>query len=161
MADRILKPVLTALLGLMALIYVIQNVINLQAAYTSFDYVLGMKEQATYPRSLFPPLGPSLSHAFAWLTFFGEFATGALLMYGAWRLWDARGMDARGYARAAGPAKAGAGLAVITWFGLFCVGGGAAYQMWQTEIGSGSMNDAFKFSVWGFLLLIYLGQRAD
>ena len=29
----------------------------------------------------------------------------------------------------------------------------------QTQLGSGSLNDAFKFSVWGFFLLLYLNQK--
>ena len=82
-----------------------------------------------------------------------------MLVLGGWRLWGARGADAAGFEGAKATAKLGAGLVIFTWFGLFGVAGGAAYQMWQTDVGSGSLNDAFKFSVWGFLLLLYLNQK--
>lgn len=161
MLDRNLKALFAALLGLMALIYSIQDVINLQASYGTFDLILGESANKAFVLSLFPPLGPPLTRIAAWITFAFEFVTGVVLLFGGWQLWLARGADARDYARATAPARLGAGLAVLTWFGLFGVLGGAAYQMWQNDVGSGALNDAFKFSVWGFLLLIWLsvGER--
>lgn len=159
MLDRNLKVIFTALLGLMALIYVLQNFVNLEAAYGALGYVLSLQDHEGFARNMFPALGSPFSQVAAWIVFAFELATGVVLLWGAWRLWSARGADPAEYRAATRAARLGAGLAVITWFGLFGVFGGAAYQMWQTEVGSGSLNDAFKFSVWGFLLLLYLGQR--
>jgi predicted small integral membrane protein len=41
----------------------------------------------------------------------------------------------------------GCGLGIVIWLGLFGVFGGALFQMWQTEIGGNSMDDAFQFFV--------------
>ena len=161
MLDRNLKAIFTALLGLMALFYVLQNFANREAAYGAMGYVLSLQDHEGFTNNLFPALGSPVTHLAAWIVFAFELATGIVLLWGAWRLWSARKADAAEYRAATATARLGAGLAVITWFGLFGVLGGAAYQMWQTEVGSGSLNDAFKFSVWGFLLLIYLGQREE
>jgi len=40
---------------------------------------------------------------------------------------------------------AGAGAALIVWFGLITVVGGAFFQMWQTELGAASLEGAFQF----------------
>ena len=159
MIDRYLKTAFVASLGLMALLYVIHNIMNLEAAYGAVGYVLGMTENTLFPNNILPAITGSAVPIFAWTIFAFEIATGLICLTGAWKLWSARGADAAGFEAAKGTAKLGAGLAVITWFGLFGTFGGAGYQMWQTEIGAGSLGDAFKFSVWGLLVLIYLGQR--
>lgn len=158
MLDRQLKVLFAALLGLMALIYVLQDIVNLQQSYATFASVLGQADHPSAPKSLFPSFGSPFVEIAAWVTFFGEAATGVLLLLGAWRLWGARS-DSGAFEAAKSTAKLGAAAAIVTWFGLFCVVGGAAFQMWQTQLGSGSMNDAFKFSVWGFFLLLYLNQK--
>lgn len=158
MLDRQLKALFAALLGLMAAIYAIQDVINLQASYATFDLILGGSANKVFTHGLFPPLSPPLTRIAAWATFAFEFATGMVLILGSWRLWSAR-HDTAAFKAAKGTAKLGAGLAIVTWFGLFGVAGGAAYQMWQNDVGGDSLKDAFIFSVWGFLLLIYLNQK--
>ena len=158
MLDRNLKVLFAALLGLMSLIYVAQDLINLEQSYATFGYVLGLVDHKAFPTNLLPALGPPFVQIAAWMTFIAEAATGVILLLGAWRLWAAR-KDAVTFQAATGTAKLGAAAAIFTWFGMFCVGGGAAFNMWQTQLGSGSMNDAFKFSVWGFFLLLYLNQK--
>lgn len=158
MLDRQLKVLFAALLGLMALVYAIQDLINLPQSYATFASVLGQADHPAFPKSLLPALGSPLVEIAAWATILCEAATGVLLVLGAWRLWSAR-KDTGAFEAAKGTAKLGAGAAILTWFGLFGVVGGAAFQMWQTQLGSGSLNDAFKFSVWGFFLLLYLNQK--
>jgi predicted small integral membrane protein len=153
-----LKVLFAALLGVMALIYALQDLINLQQSYATFASVLGQADHPAFPKSLFPALGSPLVEIAAWVTMACEAATGALLLLGAWRLWSAR-KDTAAFEAAKPTAKLGAAAAIVTWFGLFGVVGGAAFQMWQTQLGSGSLNDAFKFSVWGFFLLLYLSQK--
>ncbi|MEZ5682244.1 MAG: DUF2165 domain-containing protein [Erythrobacter sp.] len=159
MIDRYLKTAFTASLGLMALLYVIHNIMNLDAAYGAVGYVLGMEGNEIFSNNLLPAITGSAVPLLAWLIFGFEIATGLTCLWGAWKLWSARRADAASFETAKSTAKLGAGLAVITWFGLFGTFGGAGYQMWQTEIGAGSLGDAFKFSVWALLVLIYLGQR--
>ena len=159
MTDRYLKITFVAALGLMALLYVIHNIINLSQAYGAVGYVLGLEHNEVFANNLLPAISGSLVPVFAWIIFAFEIASGIVCLLGAWKLWQARGADAAGFEATKGTAKLGAGLAVIVWFGIFGVIGGAGYQMWQSEVGAGSLGDAFKFSVWGLLVLIYLGQR--
>jgi len=159
MIDRALKLLFVAIFGLMALLYVIHNIINLDAAYGAVGYVLGLENNAVFTNSLLPAIDTGAVPIFAWIIFLFEIATGLICLWGAWKLWSARGSDAEGFEGAKGMAKLGLGLGVVTWFGLFGTFGGAGYQMWQHEIGAGSMGDAFKFSVWALLVLLYVGQR--
>ena len=121
----------------------------------------GQSANKAFTVSLFPSLGAPLTRIAAWITFAAEFATGVALLFGAWKMWAARAGDRPAFAASTHYARLGAGLAVFTWFGLFGVGGGAAWQMWQHTVGSGALENAFQFSVWGFLLLIWLsaGER--
>lgn len=156
MTDRIMKSLIAAVLGAMALFYVIHNWMNLDSAYGAVAYVLGMEGNEIFPNNLLPAFSPPLAYALAWVIFAFETATGIFCLLGAWKLWSARKADAATFESAKTFARIGAGLAILTWFGIFGTLGGAGYQMWQTEVGSGSLSDAYKFSVWGFLLLIYL-----
>ena len=159
MIDRYLKITFVAALGVMALLYVTHNIMNLDQAYGAVGYVLGLENNEVFENNLLPAFGGPAMQALAWVIFAFEVACGVICLLGAWKLWQARGGDAATFEAAKGTAKLGAGLAVIIWFGFFGVIGGAGYQMWQSEIGAGSLADAFKFSVWGLLVLIYLGQR--
>ncbi|WFL77254.1 DUF2165 domain-containing protein [Altererythrobacter arenosus] len=159
MIDRYLKTAFVGALGLMALLYVIHNIMNINEAYGAVGYVLSLENNAVFDNNLLPAIAGGMVPVMAWIIFLFEIATGLICLLGAWKLWQARGADAAGFEAAKGTAKLGAGLAVIVWFGFFGVIGGAGYQMWQSEIGAGSLADAFKFSVWGLLVLIYLGQK--
>jgi predicted small integral membrane protein len=161
MIDRDLKAIFSALLGLMALFYLLQNLINLDQAYASLDYVMSQADHAAYPGNLLPALGPPWTRAAAWLVFAGEFVTAFLALLGAWKMARARRLDADEFAAAKKWAKLGAGMAIIVWFGFFHVFGAAGYQMWQTEIGAGSFQGAFYYAAFGFFVLLYLGQRED
>lgn len=159
MIDRYLKIAFVAALGAMALLYVIHNIMNMDDAYGAVGYVLSLAHNEIFTANILPAIPSSALPVMAWIIFGFEIATGLVCLIGAWKLWQARSEDAAGFDAAKGTAKLGAGLAVITWFGIFGVIGGAGYQMWQHDVGAGSLADAFKFSVWGLLVLIYLGQR--
>ncbi len=158
MIDRYLKTIFSALLGLMALFYVLQNLVNLDQAYGALDYVLSQADHEVYPGNLLPALAPPLTRFAAWLVFIGEFAAGFAALYGAFRMFAARKGNAIEFTAAKNWAKIGAGLAVIVWFGFFHVFGAAGYQMWQTEMGAGSFEGAFYYAAFGFFTLIYLAQ---
>ena len=56
MAIRILKIVFVALISLLCLFYAAQNVINLNACYQAFAYVMGAVDHQIYPDSIFPAI---------------------------------------------------------------------------------------------------------
>jgi predicted small integral membrane protein len=159
MIDRYLKISFVAALGAMALLYVIHNIMNMTDAYWAVGYVLSLENNEVFDANLLPAIPAAAIPFAAWIIFAFEIACGLICLIGAWKLWQARGADAAEFESAKTMAKIGAGLAVIIWFGFFGAIGGAGYQMWQSEIGAGSLGDAFKFSVWGLLVLIYLGQK--
>ncbi len=159
MLDRKLKALFTALLGVMALFWVVSNIINLDAAYASFAYVLSLQDHAAYPNDIFPALGTPFVQIAAWVDFFLEACAAVLLLLGSWKLWQARNADTATFRAAKTTAKLGLGAAVLVWFGLFCVFGGAAYGMWQTEVGGQSYNGAWQLCTFSLLLLVYLTQE--
>ena len=159
MIDRTLKSLFVGIFGLMATLYVIHNIMNLATAYGAVGAVISLENNAIFTNNLLPAIGTGVVPIFAWLIFLFEIATGLVCLWGAWKLWESRSKEASIFEAAKGPAKLGLGLGVLTWFGLFGTFGGAGYQMWQHEIGAGSLSDAYKFSVWALLLLFYVSQR--
>ena len=156
MAIRHLKIVFVGFISLLCLIYAAQNVANLDACYQAFAYVLGAADHQIYPDSIFPAVQ---SPAVIWLVLVVviglEFVAGLLAAKGAWDLWGARKATAAEFNGAKTYALLGCGVGIVVWLGLFAVFGGALSQMWQTEIGGASMDDAFQFFVaCAFIFLI-------
>ena len=148
MIVRYLKIVFVLFVALMCLIYAGQNVVNLDACYQTFAYVLSNAEHQVYAQSLVPAVtSPALIWISLALVVGLEFAAGTVAAKGAWDLWSARSADTSTFEAAKTFALLGCGLGIVVWLGLFAVFGGALFQMWQTEIGSGSMDDAFQFFV--------------
>jgi predicted small integral membrane protein len=45
----------------------------------------------------------------------------------------------------------------LIWFGIFSAIGGAYFQMWQTELGTGALQGAFWYSMQnGLIMLVVL-----
>jgi predicted small integral membrane protein len=85
-----------------------------------------------------------------------EFLAGLLAARGALAMWSARNAPAEEFNLAKKYALLGSGLGVVIWLGFFGVGGGAAFQMWQTAIGAASLEGAFQFSVSCAIVFIIL-----
>ena len=156
MALRHVKVALVAFISLLCLLYAGQNVVNLQAAHFFVSTATGMAGHVAYPASL----GPGLSPALAWVALIviiaGEFAAGLLSARGAWALWSARHAPAESFNAAKRHANLGGGLALLVWFGFFTVLGGAYFQMWQTELGGGSLNGAFQYVTQIGIVLLFV-----
>ena len=146
MATRYLKIVFVALISLLCLFYGTQNVVNLDACYQAFAYVLGAVDHQVYADQIIPAIQ---SPAVIWLTLalvVGlEFAAGLCAAKGAWDLWGARNAPAEYFNSAKTFALLGCGLGIVIWLGQFSVFGGALFIMWQTDVGRGSLESAFQF----------------
>lgn len=156
MSVRYLKILFVVFIALLCLFYAGQNVANLDACYQAFAYVLSRADHQVYPDSIFPALQNS---ALIWLVLTLvvslEFLAGLLAAKGAWDLWSARKGSAETFNAAKNYALLGCGTGIVVWLGLFAVFGGALFQMWQTEIGAGSLGDAFQFfAACAFVFLI-------
>ena len=90
-----------------------------------------------------------------------ELAAGMLAMKGAWDLWSSRAAQASVFNQAKKYALLGCGIGAIVWFGFFGVLGGAYFQMWQTELGTMSLDGAFQYFVSCILILIFVNMPVD
>ena len=54
-----------------------------------------------------------------------------------------------------------AGLALLVWFGFFMTFGAAFFQMWQTELGAGSMEGAFMYAMASAITMMFVCVTED
>lgn len=159
MAIRILKIVLVVFVGLQGWLYVAGNIANWDSGLGAVGYVLGMEGHEIYPNHIFPPVtNPAVVTVAFLLIISGEFLVGALSLTGAWHLWRARHADAESFNAAKTFAILGAGMAMLVWFGGFVVIGGALFQMWQTQVGTGSFEGAFIYAATSALVLLFVNS---
>ncbi len=155
MAVRYLKIVFVALISLLCLFYGTQNVFNLDACHQAFAYVLGAIDHQIYPDQVIPAIQNPAIIWFALIIVVGlEFTAGLCAAKGAWDLWGARKAPAETFNAAKTYALVGCGLGIVIWLGMFAVLGGALFIMWQTDVGSGSLEGAFQF--FGACALIFI-----
>jgi len=156
---RSIKIMFVVITSLMALIYVTQNVVNTGAAHQALMYVMSGADHEVYPDSFGPKFTDPL---FGWIAvtiiFALEYAVGFLLAKGAWDMWRARKKDPENFAASKKWAQIGCATGVLVWFGLFGVVGAAFFQMWQTAVGTGSMDGAFQLFVSCTLTLLVISQ---
>ena len=159
---RILKILLVLFIGLHALIYALQNVANLEEAHAALGYVLSAAGHEVYPDSLFFSVtSPKLHWAALWLVIVGEFAIGFFGIKGAWDMFAARNATAEQFHAAKSSGVYAAGIALLVWFGFFMTFGAAFFQMWQTEIGAGSMEGAFMYSMASAITMMFVYVTHD
>lgn len=162
MSVRSLKVIATGFLGLMALLYAAQNVVNIDAARAVVGLVLSMEGHEYYPEHLLPPVTNNLLiWASLCLIIALEFLTAFFLLWGAWAMWKARRNDAIVFNAAKSNALKGCLLGMIVWLGLFGTIGGTYFQMWQTEVGAMSLGDALRFGVIYGVLFVVIHARDD
>jgi len=143
---RYFKIDFVILISLLCLFYAGQNVANLEACYQAFVYVMSNADHEAYAVSFFPAIqSPALIWLMLVLVVGLEFAAGLLAAKGAWDMWDARKAPAASFNAAKKYALLGCSTGIIVWLGLFSVFGGALFQMWQTQVGAGSLANAFQF----------------
>lgn len=159
---RLLKVALTLCVALMCLFYAIQNVVNLQAAYSFVALMTSMDGHVAYPETFgFAVTSPAINWLILWIIILTEFTAGVVAGKGAFDMWQARSADAAAFKSAKKLGILGSGLGVIIWFGYFTVIGGAFFQMWQTEAGNQPLRDAFQFVMMCGLVMLFLSMDDD
>ncbi len=159
---RIIKSALVAFIGLHALFYAIQNIANLEQAHGALLYVISLADHEVYPNTAFFALtDPAMAWGALGAVLIGEFAVGFFGLKGGWDLFRARKADASTFHAAKQGGVIAAGLALLTWFGLFMTFGAAFFQMWQTEVGAGSMNGAFMYGAASAIVMLFVSLTAD
>jgi len=141
---RTIKILLALNMSLLCLVYVTQNFFNLDSTFAALSYVLGNTDHAVYPTSFGPTLtSPGVVWVAVVVVLAFESASGLVLLKGTSDLARARTATSAEFQAAKKLVFIGAGLGMLTWFGLFHVLGGALFQMWQTTVGDGSLGGAF------------------
>lgn len=159
---RILKILLVLLIGVHGLIYALQNLVNLDEAHAATGYVLSNQGHEVYPDTMFFAVtSPILHWCVLWLVIVGEFAIGYFGMKGAYDMFTARGDTAERFHAAKLNGVVAAALALIVWFGLFMTFGAAFFQMWQTELGAGSMEGSFMYSMASAVTMMFVYVTQD
>lgn len=155
----LLKISIAACAGIMATLYAVQNILNIEQAYGYVAFAFSQQGHEAYPFGLIPPItaAPLIWLALGIIISL-EFAAGLLSLLGAFRMFLSRS-DAPAFAAAKGTAMLGAGLGVIVWFGLFHGVASAGLQLWQTEAADAVLGGAFQYAVFCFLTLIFLAQK--
>ncbi|WP_237065855.1 DUF2165 family protein [Microbulbifer guangxiensis] len=157
---RLLKIMFTVYIGLFALIYVLQNIANTDAAYGHIHFVLSGQGHNAYPSSIGFFTSSLLMTWITLVIIFGlELLTGIVLLKGAIDMWRSRKADAGTFHAAKKWALLGAGLGITVWFGLFILIGGGFFNMWQTPVGGSSFNGSFQIFGAMALCLIFLNQQ--
>lgn len=156
---RMIKIGLAFAVGLQALFYMLQNVVNLDGAYSSVEAVLTMAGHEIYPKHFGPAItAPLLIWAALVIVMTFELLAGVLAIIGGFAMIGALGADRDQFSAASKNAIRGAGVAVLIWFGFFMAFGGAYFQMWQTPIGIASLEGAFMYAMSSGLALLILNQ---
>ncbi|WP_082633218.1 DUF2165 family protein [Lacimicrobium alkaliphilum] len=157
---RLMKTLLVAFASLFCLLYGLQNLMNLDAAFSFVQLTLSMQGHTLYPASI----GPAFtSDVIIWLVLgiiiLLELLAGFLILRGAYDMFrELKGSSER-FQQAKHFAALGLSLAVLIWFGLFSAIGGAYFQMWQTQTGSTALEGAFWYSMQLSAVLLILLQK--
>ena len=158
---RWIKIALVACIGLQALFYVLHNIANLAAAHGAMAYVMSGADHLAYPRTAFFYTDNAM---IAWIAigivFAGEFLVGFFGLKGAIRMIRARD-DAALFKAAKRDGVIAAALALLVWFGMFMTFGAAFFQMWQTQVGGGSMEGSFMYATISAVVMLFVCLTED
>jgi predicted small integral membrane protein len=161
MLTRYCKIVLVTLIGLFSLLVGADNIIDYGTNYAFVQHVMSM--DTVFPNSTLTwraITSPALHQVAYALIIAAELLTGALCLFGAWRVWEARAGTALEFNAAKGIAVAGLTAGFALWFFGFMTVGGEWFQMWQSATWNGQ-EAAFRFIGCIGLVLLFLAQKDE
>jgi predicted small integral membrane protein len=143
----------------MVFFYAAQNVANLEAAHAAFIYVLSGVGHEAYPETMFfKTASPTIAWVACAIVILTEFTAGILLLKGAIDMIKNVSGNSETFNTSKKWAEIGAATGVFVWFALFGVIGAAFFQMWQTQVGTGSMNGAFQYFISMAVTLMFINK---
>jgi predicted small integral membrane protein len=158
---RILKIAAALFIGVIGLLFGLDNLFNLEAAYDAVSLIVSGAEQPYY-RILGPTVGPGWP---TWVALFtiitGELTTGLLGFSGMWRMIRARPASAEEFREAKNLAILGGAVGMLVWYGFFVVIGESYFHMWQSELGLGSVEGAFRYGTVCAVLMFFIASRDE
>lgn len=160
MLIRLSKILLTAALGVLILLVAINNVTDYDTNYQLVSHVMSMDQvPAGSPLEWRAVTSPTLHRMLYAFIIAVEFAAGALIVAGVWRLLLTRKAEAARFNAAKDVAIMGLALAVGLYLFGFMAVGGEWFQMWRS--GADLQQAAFRFIGCAALVMLFLGQRDD
>ena len=158
---RITKIAAALFIDAIGFLFFLDNLFNLESAYSVVSFVVSGAEQPYYKI-----LGPTVSST--WLTYLalitimaGELAVGAMGFLGAFRMIKARNGSAASFSASKSTAIAAGVMGMLVWYGFFVVIGEGYFHMWQTEVGLGSVEGAFRYGTVCAVLMFYIATQDD
>ncbi len=159
---RYFKIILVAFVGLNGLLYFAGNIANWEAARGAVGAVIAQGDTPWYPVKLVPAMeGTAAATVALCIILAGEFLVGVLSLIGAANMLGAAGKPADQFNASKTFALAGCAMALVVWFGGFTVIGGALFQMWQHQLGQGSLGDASKYILGSGVVLLFVNMKDD
>ncbi len=159
---RYLKIILAAFVGLQGFFYFGENIANWQEAKGFVAYVFSMTGHEAYPNTLLPPItSPALVTAALAVIVAGEFLVGAISFIGVFNMLRAANAPGPAFEASKTFAILGCGMALIVWFGLFTVIGGALFGMWQTQLGDASLDGSLQYVLTSGLVMLFIAMKDD
>jgi predicted small integral membrane protein len=112
-----------------------------------------------YPDHFGPAITASaLTWLATWMVIISEAAVGLFGIKGAFDMARASGRPADAFNASKKIAILACGLAMFVWMGFFMAIGSAYFQMWQTQVGDGSLKGAFMFAASSGIVLLFVNQ---
>lgn len=160
MLMRYSKILLTAALGALILLVAINNVTDYDTNYQVVSHVMSMDQVPSGSPLEWRAVTSATPHRVLYAFIIAvEFAAGALILAGVWRLLLRRNAEAARFNAAKDVATAGLALAVGLYLFGFMAVGGEWFQMWRA--GPDLQQAAFRFIGCAALVMLFLGQRDD
>ncbi len=154
---RLSKILLIVFVGLQGLFYALNNIVNFEAAKGFVQGVLPMAGNEAYPNAFGPAVSsPVLITIVLCCIIIGELVVAACSFKGAYDMFRVRGSSAERFHDAKTWAIMGCVMALLVWFGLFMVIGGAYFQMWQTPLGAAAQGGAFQYAISSGIVLLFV-----
>jgi predicted small integral membrane protein len=158
---RYLKIFAALFIGLIGLLAFFNNLFNIVSAQSFVTAVISAPEQPYYK-----VIGPTFAAGWqGWigllLIMAGELAAGIFGVMGAARMFGTRSAASSDFQNAKALAIAGGAIGVLVWYGFFIVLGETYFNMWQTEIGLGSVNGAFRYGTVCAVLMFFISMRDE
>jgi predicted small integral membrane protein len=158
---RSLKIVAALFIGLIGSLAFLDNLFNITSAQSFVSAVISAPEQPYYK-----VFGPTFGSAWqGWTGLFvimaGELAAGLLGFIGAFHLLKNKAASSAEFESAKVLAICGGAIGVFVWYGFFIVVGELYFNMWQTDVGLGSVNGAFRYGTVCAVLMFFIAMRND
>jgi predicted small integral membrane protein len=158
---RITKIAAAFFIGAIGALFFLDNLFNLESAYSVVSFVVSGAEQPYYKI-----LGPTVSST--WLTYLalftimaGELAVGVLGLLGAGRMFKERNGSSENFSAAKTTAISAGVLGMLVFYGFFIVIGEGYFHMWQTDTGLASVEGAFRYGTVCAVLMFYIATKND